>query len=155
MTTICGHERDVLIWALGFVDSPAVHHCRLWESGQYNAAMDVHGPVKLAEMLAEEGRRLGFATFVGRNATIRGDARRPWLVFEPGGERFPIVCEGEVDELDGCICMIGESFTMPQARALLLAWIVLPDGDRKQAMSVLQSNDIDLDKLPNDIPFDE
>lgn len=148
MTTICGHERDVLIWAIDELHRHSFENVKLVAQHMGDecfalAACDVVDPAKLAEMLAHEGGRLGFATFVGRNATIRGNVCRPWLVFEPGGERFPIVCEGEVDEPDGRIRMIGESFTMSQACSLLLAWIVLPDSDRKQAMSVLQSNDID------------
>lgn len=144
-TTICGHDRDdlrgVLEWAIRDDKmSNGVQRAERCNCGGPHCVIynDLISPAKLAEMLAEEGRRSGFSAFVGTNATARGDALRPWLVFEPGGERFPIVCEGEVDGPSGRSGIIGESFTTRHARAILLQWIHLPDGAREQAERVLR-----------------
>lgn len=113
--SVCGHDRDTLVWACGFVDGPTVHHCRKWLRGEYDAARDVCDPVKLGEMMASEGRRLG---------------------------------------IDSLLCTVNDSDTLafawwghagylratPMARAILAAWLQLPNGAREQAEKVLRGD---------------
>lgn len=137
--TICGHERDVLIWALSLhtvgVDTGIAADVDRRPNGisqRYYASEAIHDPAKLAEMLAACGRELGFA--------------RPDEQDTPPDNQISIGIHG------GMIWFgIGNdkrkpffmpktalSFTMPQARDILLQWLQLPDGARGEAERVLR-----------------
>ena len=95
MTNLCGHKRDVLIWALTDPDplNNAEREKRVIvpiggpiDITQYavtpkqRAAACVLDPAKLAEMLAEEGRRLGLGFWHGPNEPrepLGGGRNRP------------------------------------------------------------------------------
>lgn len=124
--TIEGHERNVLIWALQFVDSPAVGHCRKWTPGEYAACEAVQTPTKLAELIVSEGRRLGFCVPESHDQTF-------WhqLVIEPRRRANKIEVDTPEDGPHLC-------FTLPEARAILATLLPLPDGAREQAEKVLR-----------------
>jgi hypothetical protein len=117
--TICGHERNALIWACGFTDGPEVNHCRKWASGEYAACEAVGAPAKLAELIASEARRCGTESFA----------------VEPYGRKEYQNESVQVTDLERDGARI---FPMPQARTILLALLQLPDGDREGAEKTLR-----------------
>lgn len=149
MTTICGHERDVLIWALRHAEATGDHHVSGDPMPYAIACGEVLDPAKLAEMLAARGRELGFA--------------RPDEQDTPPDNQISIGIHG------GMIWFgIGNdrrkpffmpkaalSFTMPQARALLLQWLQLPDGAREEAERVLRGNHDGFDEFSDPISAQE
>lgn len=146
MTNICGHERDVLIWALRHWALSPEHAIKI-ASEQYprdetcSAVKDTSDPAKLAEMLAHEGRRLGFARRDAKIVNI--DAPIPAPMYACVEHRLvsiyvllPRRARWDRHRLE-----------MPQARALLLKWLNLPDGVREEAERVLRGSNADPTKL--------
>jgi hypothetical protein len=103
---VCGHDRAVLNWALSFVDSPAVHHCRAWQPGEYDASMAVHDPAALAniivDLLTEQG--------------VESQALTP---------KYGACCFSLIDPLDCDV--VRRVLPMPQARAFALE-LLAKDG---------------------------
>jgi hypothetical protein len=133
MTTICGHKRNellcVLRWAVGD-DECDQTKVRCECSGPccviYNDLID---HAKLAEMLAEEGRRLGLSL------AIYDDYWRFRMSGAPVVYALLIIVGGfSIMDRD----KRGWDFNMPQARALLLQWFQLPDGAREEAQRALR-----------------
>lgn len=126
--TICGHGRDVLIWVLSVHvrERCLMAPCELSETEAQSASDAVHDPAKLAEMLAERGRELGLSCDTDFPATSCIE-EEPTLVWQ--------ACEA------GIVLSRGDNirkFTMPQARAILLQWLQLPDGAREEAEKALR-----------------
>ena len=130
--TICGHERDVLIWALSWArdvwanDDTSLRELATmsWSAKnptRYAVVNAIIDPAKLAEMLAHEGRRLGLGFWHGPN--------------EP---REPLPTDYVLYVIGGVIRLYSplspkawqRQYTMVQARAILLAWLQLPDVPR-------------------------
>jgi hypothetical protein len=114
--TICGHERSVLIWALGYPyeDTETICSPRFRYNGcpKCKALREIADPAKLAAIMAEDGKRLGLSIAI----VAYGNAK-------------PLVWE-----LDGD----GGWISMAQARAIILDWLQLPDGAREEAETVLR-----------------
>ncbi len=129
---ICGHDRGALIEALGYAKFDPDDSAKLsqWQGPcdeddtclvQWTATQSIHDPAKLAEMLAERGRELGLGFWHGPN--------------EP---REPLPADYVLYVLDGVIRIYSplspktwqRQCTMVQARAILLAWLQLPDVPR-------------------------
>jgi hypothetical protein len=88
----------------------------------------VDDPAKLAEMLAERGRE------VGLSIAIYDNHRRFRMSGAPVVYALLIVANGfSIMDRD----RRGWDFDMPQARAILLQWLQLPDGAQKEALRVL------------------
>ena len=142
--TICGHERDVLIWALTDPDplnsaerekrvivpiGGPIDFSQCVATPKQRAAVCVHDPAKLAEMLAARGRELGLAFWHGPN--------------EP---REPSPTDHVLYVIDGVIRLYSplspkawqRQYALPQARAILLQWLQLPDGAREEAERALR-----------------
>lgn len=115
-TTLCGHERDALIWAC----SPGFNneHCvttSMVKAVAYRATRD---PAKLAELMAEELRRRGVTD------SLYGDE---WYVLPlPTKDGIDLDVE-DPDGLDRSIAL-----TTPQARVALLRLMQLPEGTAAQ-----------------------
>ena len=134
--TICGHERNellcVLRWAVG--DDKRDRTKVRCECGGpccviYNDLID---PAKLAEMLATEGRRLGFNVCSDKTH----DDVRPYVDMFAIDGRVSIAASIMWQE-----CFFGDiakEHELPQARAILLQWLQLPDGAREEAEKALR-----------------
>ena len=141
MTNLCGHAREVLIWALSWArDVWANNDTSLRELAtmpwsaknptRYAVVTAIIDPAKLAEMLAERGRQLGFdasedALGIG-NIAFSTEPDMPYIRLFRGYGRL-VDNWYEWRDLDMC-----------QARSLLLKWLHLPDGAREQAEKVLR-----------------
>jgi len=134
--TICGHERDVLVWALELRAKTDTGGIMMYSAGtereksrRVDAYFDVDDPAKLSAMLAERGRELGLAFWHGPN--------------EP---REPSPTDYVLYVLDGVIRLYSplgpkawqRQRTMPQARTILLQWLQLPDGAHEEAEQALR-----------------
>lgn len=133
--TICGHERDVLIWALSWArdvwanDDTSLRELATmsWSAKnptRYAVVNAIIDPAKLAEMLAHEGRRLGLSIAIYDNH----------LRFRMSGARVVyalLIIAGGFSIMDRD--KRGWDFDVPQARHILLQWLQLPDGARKEA----------------------
>jgi hypothetical protein len=140
MTTICGHERDALIWALtsterypafvaGLLEpSPGLpvytrRVLREWLAPQREAALRaIHDSAKLAEIAAEEGRRLGLDVVVGNSST---EAKTYWDFSGP--TQRAIFFNIELSLVVGDVLQWAR-LDMSQARAALLRVMLLPEG---------------------------
>ena len=131
---ICGHERDVLIWALTdakrrSAGSVATLKGLRLKNNYQQAIVDVNDPAKLAEMLAARGRELGLGFWHGPN--------------EP---REPSPTDYVLYVIDGVIRLYSplspktwqRHYTITQARAILLQWLRLPDGAHGEASRALR-----------------
>lgn len=137
---ICGHERDVLIWALEYAryvwsnddDSLRKLQATNWRAkhpARFDALSAIIDPAKLAEMLAARGREIGLAFWHGPN--------------EP---REPSPTDYVLYVIDGVIRLYSplspktwqRHYTITQARAILLQWLRLPDGAREEAERALR-----------------
>ena len=131
---ICGHERDVLIWALTdakrrSAGSVATLKGLRQKNNYQQAIVDVNDPAKLAEMLAARGREIGLAFWHGPN--------------EP---REPSPTDYVLYVIDGVIRLYSplspktwqRHYTITQARTILLQWLQLPDGAREEAERALR-----------------
>lgn len=109
--------REALIRGCDIIDGRVASACLALTSGvgcvQCDALADLHDPAKLAEMIAEEGRRL---------------AVHMWAVKH---EYLPICWGVRGDEYGGF-------WRMPQARAILAALLQIHDGAREQAERILR-----------------
>jgi hypothetical protein len=136
--TICGHEREALRSRLiasqlrdkGLdIDGALECHLNILIDGvsdpstlKHHVAncaaidVDIYDPVKLAEMLAEEGRRWGVAVETLRHISLAEGGH---------GLRFRVYAR-----------LVRK--TMPQTRALLLKWLQLPNGAREEAERTLR-----------------
>lgn len=124
MTTICGHEREMLTWALQVaiketildMSGIAIFVQSLGSQLPAIAALAAIGdPSKLAELLTHQGKLLGLYVECEareKGVTIRTDDGLP----------LPMYCFR----------------TMPSARTLLAAWLALPDGACEDAEKVLR-----------------
>ncbi len=104
-STICGHEREALIWACRFVDSHEVIHCRKWEPAEHEACLDVCNPATLAGLLSSALALFGVGSY-GK------------LTDEGMPVVFLWLAETEACPFAG----------MPQARSVLLRILELPEG---------------------------
>ena len=136
--TICGYERETLRVALARAanadqDPSKAASALAWvmvaERTGYAgpdllAFNDVHDPAKLAEMLAHEGRRLGLSIAICDNhLRLRMSGARVVYAL--------LIIAGGVSIMDRD--KRGWDFDVPQARHILLQWLQLPDGARKEA----------------------
>ena len=144
MTTLCGHERDALIWALTDPDSlnnaereklvivpigGPVDFSQCVATPKQRAAVCVHDPAKLAEMLAERGRELGLSI------AIYDNHRRFRMSGAPVVYALLVAVDGvSIQDRD----KRGWDLDMPQARAILLQWLQLLDGAHEEALRVLR-----------------
>jgi hypothetical protein len=132
MTTICGHERDVLIWALG-CEYDDLSSCGC-ESPKCQAQLAIDDPVKLAALIAEVGMSLGLSI---RLRLLVGDGEWPdfEILYFPN-EYAPTVQPklGFYDRTMGKNWDVG----MERARSILLQWLRLPNGAREEAERVLR-----------------
>jgi hypothetical protein len=144
MSTICGHDREALRWAIAYardvwanddtylrelqaIDWRAKHRVR------FDALSAIIDPAKLAAILAERGRELGViigdnydtADLVIKALDPLGASRRD-IVWCYSGKLSP-----EVFDYD---------LSLPQARAILAAWLELEDGDREGAEKALRGD---------------
>ena len=153
MTNLCGHDRDVLRWALELWATVTNGGMVVYSAGtggakvaKANAFGDANDPAKLAEMLAARGRELGLSI------AIYDNHRRFRMSGAPVVYALLIVANGfSIMDRDRW----GWDFDMPQARAILLQWLQLPDGAREKALQVLRGNHVDPDELINTIPMHE
>ena len=127
---ICGHERDVLIWALTdakrrSAGSVATLKGLRLKNNYQQAIVDVNDPAKLAEMLVEVGRRLGF------------DARCCVGFGIPKHRDEMTVIWHDDCQVVEVWCHRWHTFTMPTAIDVLAAWIRLPEGFIEEAKQVL------------------
>ena len=120
---ICGHEREVLRWAIaqceGRIDCDTLMGRMLityaWATPKQDQALSaVLDPAKLAEMLTERGRELG----------VRCAFEPRWFA--------PVAVVVRVNEF------LWRPLSMPQARAILRAWLDLGDGAREEAKKALR-----------------
>lgn len=151
--TICGHERDVLIWALTKLNSPTMGqtYMRLANGGKpiepghdakYAALQASIDPAKLAAIMAEALRE-------------RGIEARMQL---PANMSFELAAFGIIDpsiggmvEWSGC-CY----FRFHEFRAAILRVLTLPDGATAAgAMKALRPEYADPDELLNTMPNTE
>lgn len=134
MTNLCGHDRDVLIWALtstgrwpefvaGLLEpSPGlpVYTQRVLREflapKREPTLRAIHDPAKLAEMLAEEGRRLSFDVEVCDEFEMFRGQKWPMLKF---------------DDAEYAIRLVTRDMTT--WRRILLTWLQLPNGAREEA----------------------
>ena len=154
MTNLCGHDRDVLRWALELWATVTNGGMVVYSAGtggakvaKANAFGDANDPAKLAEMLAARGRELGLVVgsyhaseLVIKAPSPLGKTRRNFIWCYSGK------LGSEVFDHD---------LSMPQARAILLQWLQLPDGAREEALQVFHGNHVDPDELLNTIPMHE
>ena len=153
MTNLCGHDRDVLRWALELWATVTNGGMVVYSAGtggakvaKANAFGDANDPAKLAEMLAARGRELGLSI------AIYDNHRRFRMSGAPVVYALLIVANGfSIMDRDRW----GWDFDMPQARAILLQWLQLPDGAREEALQVFHGNHVDPDELLNTIPMHE
>lgn len=149
MTTICGHERESLRNRLitsqlrdEDLDIDGVLECHLniligsvrdpaWlEAYAANCVaidVDIHDSAKLAEMLAHEGRRLGFG----------GMVVLPGLSAAPNYPKAVVWLHCDLVAVEIGTFHSGPK-RMPEARRLLLQWLQLPDGSREEAERALR-----------------
>lgn len=157
MSTICGHEREALIWLLSERERLGVQgftilraHAQAVPSSLAYPDMapfvdDVDDPAKLVKMLTEEAKRLGV------DDGDRGNTSAVWFSFawfKDGIEvsRFSWIFPRNEYGIRG-ICSDTwrwsfpsiKSITLPQARKLLSKWIQLPNMARKEAEQALRS----------------
>ena len=137
MTTLCGHERDALIWALRLAYAMPRSAQASYrppnpmpdELARIQAVDDIHDPAKLAEMLAARGRELGLSI------AIYDNHRRFRMSGAPVVYALLIVASGfSIMDRD----KRGWDFDMLQARAILLQWLQLPDCAREEAEKALR-----------------
>lgn len=127
MTSLCGHDRDVLIGALQHrtkTNRPleTTTRCGCSTCTTHRAVDD---PAKLAEMLAVEARRLGF------------DARRcDGLGIPRHRDEMTTTWHYDCEVVDVWYHK-WHTFTIPTARDVLAAWMRLPEGATADAKHVL------------------
>lgn len=126
MTNLCGHDQDVLIWAIEYArdmwrdDATVLHNLQSVEwrpknPSRFDAMSAIIDPAKLAEMLAVRGRELGL------NINVEAHENGVMIRIEDGLPLPPLRFR-----------------TMASARAILLQWLQLPDGAREQAEKALR-----------------
>lgn len=132
--TICGHGRDVLIWVLSVHvrERCLMAPCELSETEAQSASDAVHDPAKLAEMLAARGRELGFFVGIAVDMYCRGP------IFGARSTSADSIKVWVRPVADDPSRPFDREFTMPQARAILLQWLQLPDGAREEAERALR-----------------
>lgn len=138
MTDLCRHERETLRWVLKkSASSWADEYAKLVRlplsdstfEPKRNALSAIHDPAKLAEMLAERGRELGLSI------AIYDNHRRFRMSGAPVVYALLVAVDGvSIQDRD----KRGWDLDMPQARAILLQWLQLPDGAREEALKVLR-----------------
>ena len=126
--TICGHERFNLQWALSaWRDDPESSVACLEPSFNVSghaskllvALRAVNDPAKLAEMLAEEGQRLGLTELECSESKQATVCNRLYIVLGWRSWMFRSMVEG---------------------RAILMQWLQLPDGAREEAEHALRGD---------------
>lgn len=126
MSTLCGHERADLEWALRMTMAPTVVVSSGLRSGKTakGKAMDaIHDPAKLAELMAEELRRRAVGVWLGPNeerAPEHGDV--VMYAFGKSVRAYSPLGPGSWER----------QWTLPQARAALLRLMQLPEGTAAQ-----------------------
>lgn len=133
--TICGHGRDVLIWVLSVHvrERCLMAPCELSETEAQSASDAVHDPAKLAEMLAERGRELGWNTY---SDDVYDMPVFPCIDFTVDEGVITIDVWRSMHDLESG--KNEQRLGMPQARAVLLQWLQLPDGAREEAEKALR-----------------
>jgi len=162
MATICGHERDVLIEALGYAEFDPIDsaHLAQWQDpcdeddvcfGQWKSTQAIHDPTKIAVLIAEVGRSLGLSI---RLRLLVGDGEWPdfEILYFPN-EYAPTVQPklGFYDRTMGKNWDVG----MERARSILLQWLRLPKEACANALQVLHDSRVDSAKLTSAIPKHE
>lgn len=139
MTTICGHDRDALIWALGEWAGDSVYTrtgpeplSGILTDDESAAIQALTDPAKLAELLAHEGRRLGVEVHLVRGYDSAPSPEPPkyWAIFAT--DSFVWIDYRYGSGYDTT------QYTMPRARSILAAWLGLEDGDSEGAEQALR-----------------
>ena len=139
MTSLCGHDRGALIWALQLVcaEDDSAHNVPPYpmrSQPKFVRRVDdaIHDPAKLAEMLAARGRELGFFVGIAVDMYCRGP------IFGARSTSADSIKVWVRPVADDPSRPFDREFTMPQARAILLQWLQLPDGAREEAERALR-----------------
>lgn len=126
--TVCGHDRDVLLWALE-MDRDDLEwllcDCGC-EDSKVPTIRAIRDPAKLAAILVDEGRRLNFSIdrcYIGVDLNIY--AHHKHIRIRDGKNLSR---------------PLGVDLSMLQARILLLQWLHLPNGARKDAEMALRGD---------------
>jgi hypothetical protein len=130
MTTLYGHERETLLWALRAGEWPAFNWADRGLQAKWDAHEAVTDPAKLAELLAEALRERGIVA-----ASLSRDGRCIIAFVDTQGNTR----RREPD--------------LPQARALLLRILTLPDGATAEDATRAISGDSF--EIPPEIPLRE
>lgn len=142
---ICGHGRDVLIWALRLAEAmPRTAQTSFRppdptpeELARMHAVDDVHDPGKLAAMMAGELQRFGYSL----PPPPRNNQPEPECPncgfrvngFAPHGFKPRIDIEWRLPSGRGSRVLF-----IPAARNIFLQWLQLSDGAHEEALRVLQ-----------------
>ncbi len=103
------------------------HHARYLE-----AIYETSDPAKLAELIASEARRCGIESVVVPQMAGMVRIENNTLVIYPSADN------GGTMNVYPPYAIHGRILAMPQARAILLALLQLPDGAREQAERVIR-----------------
>jgi hypothetical protein len=136
-----------LRFALPFVDSHEIHHCRKWALGEYEACSAVNDPAKLAELMAMALRARGVNTDLDNDSWSVTIVRhlvngvrispRSWLL--PSG-----VPHTTTTRRHATLSLPGREydFDMPEARAKLLAIMATSANEtsRDECERILRGN---------------
>jgi hypothetical protein len=118
--TICGHEREALIWALGWHTTHAIPPNDIswpeWARGE-RALQATNDPAKLAELLAEASIAAGLD--MSPNASL---PNYDWTRFRVYPNHNGNIALDDLDQLNP------NDLTLSQARAALLRILELPEG---------------------------
>jgi hypothetical protein len=137
MSTICGHDREALKWALSKPGSVAGYWSAEDEGQGYpkaNALREVHDPAKLADLLVARGQELGLSIQL-RLLVQDGEWPDFEILYFPNehvATASPKI--GFYDRKAGK----NWDLTVTQARALLATWIELQDGSKDAAIETMQ-----------------
>ena len=150
MATICGHKRDVLVWALSDCVYDDLPLCGC-ESPKCQAQHATADPAKLAVLIAEVGTSLGLSIQL---RLLVGDGEWPdfEILYFPN-EYAPTV----QPKLKFYERAVGKNWdvTMEQARSILLQWLRLSGEARVDALQVLHGSRGDSTKLTSAISVHE
>jgi hypothetical protein len=151
--TLCGHERGVWLWALRHWASSPEHARRIANETHprdetCSAVKDATDPAKLAEFLAAALRERGLHVY----DEDPGDSMRlPCVLLLADNGRIWI--ERFVDWNDCQADPHGLDLDLPQARALLLRILTLPEGaTAEDAIRVINGDSFE---IPPEIPLRE
>lgn len=130
-TTICGHDRETLKRVLFEMTSPAFDPRFELIGAPWDAYVALHNPARFAEIISE--------TLRGCGLSVNGDEcdeKETTLDIDVGGMGDIITVKKTDPDGHQSWC----DYTMPQARALELRLLQLPDGatsaDALQALEV-------------------